>query len=118
MNYDQHTPGQDIIDLRAVLDHLGELEGDELDEYQELVNGLEDYLWTDIQTIVDGYDPILIHARYFTDYARELADDIGAIDSNADWPLSFIDWDAAADALKVDYEEVVFGGHDYYGRLA
>ena len=49
-------------------------------------------------------------------YAQQLAEDIGAIDSNAQWPLSYIDWDAAAEALAQDYETATFEGTDYYYR--
>lgn len=48
--------------------------------------------------------------------AQELADDIGAIDSNAKWPLNHIDWEAAAEELKMDYTEVNFNGTTYYIR--
>lgn len=58
----------------------------------------------------------LIHEDYFEDYARQVAEDIGAIDPNASWPLSHIDWSAAADALKMDYVGVEFDGETYYVR--
>ena len=58
----------------------------------------------------------LIHADYFADYAKELAEDIGAIDRDAEWPLNHIDWEAAADELLQDYSTVDFDGQDYYVR--
>ncbi|USM11458.1 antirestriction protein [Citromicrobium phage vB_CbaS-RXM] len=58
----------------------------------------------------------LIRESYFTEYAEELASDIGAIDPNAGWPLQHIDWDAAADALKQDYTEAELDGVTYYMR--
>lgn len=54
------------------------------------------------------YDPIMIPEAEFTDYAEELARDIGAISDDYSWPTSFIDWEAAADHLKMDYWEVEF----------
>jgi hypothetical protein len=45
-----------------------------------------------------------------------MAEDIGAIDRDAGWPLGFIDWDAAAAALKMDYTEVSIRGYDYWIR--
>jgi antirestriction protein len=36
------------------------------------------------------------------DYAEELADDIGAIPDDLSWPLTHIDWDAAARDLEYD----------------
>jgi hypothetical protein len=58
----------------------------------------------------------IIRESYFEDYARELADDIGAIDGEANWPNNFIDWTRAADALKVDYSELTYGGETYLAR--
>jgi hypothetical protein len=59
---------------------------------------------------------LLIHEDYFEEYAEEMAYDIGAISRNAHWPLQFIDWNRAADALKYDYIEVDFDGATYWGR--
>ena len=58
----------------------------------------------------------LIEADYFKDYAEEVANDIGAVDRNASWPLNHIDWEAAADALKEDYVSVSFGDAEWYVR--
>ena len=58
----------------------------------------------------------LIPDSKFEDYARELAEDIGAIDRNASWPNNFIDWPAAAEALQMDYSQVAFQGTDYWYR--
>jgi hypothetical protein len=52
----------------------------------------------------------------FEDYAQELAEDIGAIDRDAGWPLQHIDWSAAADALRMDYTEYEFDGVTYLAR--
>ena len=58
----------------------------------------------------------LISEHHFPTYAEELAHDIGAIDSNFSWPLTHIDWDSAADALKIDYSTVTLDGQDYLIR--
>lgn len=68
----------------------------------------------------------LINADYFTEYAKELAADLGAImmselaatRANRDfaWPLTHIDWDAAAAALKSDYNELTFDGVTFYAH--
>ncbi len=58
----------------------------------------------------------LIRDSYFTEYAQELADDIGAINRDAQWPCCHIDWDAAAEALKMDYSTIDFDGVEYYIR--
>jgi antirestriction protein len=58
----------------------------------------------------------LIRESYFVQYAEELANDIGAVKSDAGWPNGFIDWEKAADALKIDYSEVDFDGVTYLIR--
>jgi len=62
------------------------------------------------------YGETLIRDSYFQDYAMQLAEEIGAIGENLDWPACHIDWDAAADALKQDYTRVDFDGVDYWIR--
>lgn len=78
-----------------------------------------------LQSLADeaeGYAPdwkhgeALIRDSYFETYAQELADDIGAIKADAGWPNNFIDWEAAADALKQDYTSVDFDGVEYWIR--
>lgn len=64
----------------------------------------------------NGHEPTLVLESAFEEYAEELASDIGAIDSDAGWPLSYIDWEAAADALRVDYTSVTYDGDDYLIR--
>ncbi len=58
----------------------------------------------------------LIRDRYFEDYARELASDIGALDRADNWPLRHIDWEAAAEELAQDYMEIHVGGFTYLMR--
>lgn len=57
-----------------------------------------------------------IRESHFTEYAQQLADDVGAVDRNAQWPLNHIDWDAAADSLKYDYSTVEVDGTTFYYR--
>jgi hypothetical protein len=62
------------------------------------------------------YGATLIRDSYFTDYAQELAEDIGAIKSDATWPNNCIDWDQAARELQMDYTSVEFDGVAYWVR--
>jgi hypothetical protein len=62
------------------------------------------------------YGSTLIRDSYFTDYAQELAEDIGAIKSDATWPNNCIDWDQAARELQMDYTSVEFDGVTYWVR--
>lgn len=57
-----------------------------------------------------------VDERDFEDYARELADDIGAVPDKASWPLTHIDWERAADELKMDYSSVEWQGTTYLYR--
>lgn len=59
-----------------------------------------------------GYDSVLIAESYFTEYARQLADDMCQIED--EWPYTCIDWDKAANVLKQDYSEVDFDGVTYF----
>jgi hypothetical protein len=64
------------------------------------------------------YGVSLIPEDKFEDYAREYAEDVGAIDGNESnpWPLYCIDWERAADDLKVDYSTIRIEGETYLGR--
>lgn len=132
---------QDVIDSRDVIARIEELEGEqetllcgqshvedltdeqraeflewegeygaELDSLRELAKEAEGYAadWT--------YGEALIRDSYFEDYARELADDIGALPKEQSWPCQHIDWEAAAEALKQDYTSVEFDGVTYWIR--
>ena len=98
-------------------DELEELEGDfaagDLEEYQNLkafVKEAEDYC-SDWQ-----YGETFIRDSYFTEYAQQLAEDIGAVSNDAQWPCYHIDWEAAADALKIDYTSYDVAGTTYWAR--
>jgi hypothetical protein len=62
------------------------------------------------------YGATLIRDSYFEDYARELADDIGAVPKEYSWPANCIDWKEAAEQLQMDYTRVDFDGVDYWVR--
>lgn len=62
------------------------------------------------------YGSTLIRDSYFEDYAQQLAEDIGAIDASAKWPMSCIDWKQAARELQMDYTSVEFDGVTYWVR--
>ena len=133
----------DVIDSRDVIARIEELEGErdsfeidaeildepdtignvevewaiqneddakELKTLTELAEEAEDYAsdWR--------YGETLIRDSYFEDYARDLAEDIGAIKENASWPNNYIDWEAASEALKLDYTSVEFDGVTYWVR--
>jgi len=85
---------------------------DDRDEWQalkDLINEAEGYGdW--------AYGETLIADSYFSTYAQQLAEDIGAIDPNARWPMKCIDWEQAAEELKEDYTTVEFDRKTYWIR--
>lgn len=127
----------DIIDSRDVIERIAELES-EIEEIKESVEDTDELtcdetdqiaeLQAELDTLLalqeeaEGYasdwkyGEALIRDSHFKTYAQELAEDIGAIDSNAVWPLRCIDWDQAARELQMDYTCVSFDGVDYWVR--
>lgn len=67
-----------------------------------------------------GDDPndgvTLIPANDFKNYARDFAEEIGAISNEVAWPYTCIDWEHAADELAIDYTEVEFRNTTYLYR--
>lgn len=140
---DSISNNEDVIDSRDVIKRLNELESekaaleearDEAESDEERAATATDLAdWIDdngeelkalqgLQSEAEGYAPdwhhgaTLIRDSYFTEYAEELAKDIGAIKDTSEWPHTHIDWDAAAEALKIDYTEVDFDGVSYWVR--
>ncbi len=62
----------------------------------------------------DGYPDSIIADHYFTEYARNLAHDLGAVSQDAAWIV--IDWKETANGLKADYKAVDFDGAEYWAR--
>ena len=69
----------------------------------------------DAQAYADD-EPTLVAGRYFQEYARDLADDSGLTQDDAEWPARHIDWAAAAEELQQDYCELVLAGECYWVR--
>lgn len=129
------TNNQDILDVRDIIERVEWLESDEAKdskEYQEKeIEEFEEELKTlmafldelkgnggDHEWRGDWYPVTLIADDYFEDYAQELAEDIGDVprDGSLNWPFNHIDWEAAAQALQMDYMEFDFDGQIYWGR--
>ena len=89
-----------------------EMDGDEREELRVL---------SDLADEASGspdwrYGEILIRDSYFTEYAQQLAEDCGMVDDSNRWPGRCIDWEAAADELKMDYFSVDYDGVEYWIR--
>ena len=108
--------GDSTIDSREIIDRIDELQEienptpDTEQELDLLVNFAET-----CATYMDdwNYGETLILDSYFEEYAEQLAE---AISPDTKWPLNFIDWGAAAEALKEDYTEFKIDGLTYWGR--
>lgn len=113
------TPGGEMPEAMTFTHWVQDTSDNSDATYQEEA---EEYMW--LENLIDECDGVvdwkygatLIREAIFEDYARELAEDIGAIDSNATWPLQHINWTEAAEALRMDYTEVDFGGVAYLVR--
>lgn len=90
--------------------------GEELRELAELIEELRGAGGGDHQWEGDWFPSELIAEDDFEEYAEELADSIGAVPSDASWPLTCIDWKEAAKQLAQDYSEVEYQGTVYYWR--
>lgn len=62
------------------------------------------------------YGEQLINDSYFEEYARQFADDVGAVKADATWPNNHIDWEAAAEDLQSDYTAIEFRGVTFWIR--
>ncbi len=100
----------------------------ELEEFEAAVASAEDDFGPDEKKELEELENVesevsefrhgetLIHVDDFEDYARDLAEDTGAIPDGAGWPLNCIDWEQAAKELAHDYSEIEFEGASYYFR--
>lgn len=64
----------------------------------------------------DWYPVQLIAESYFQEYAQDLAEDCGMVDTNARWPMDCIDWEQAAGGLQIDYSHILIHGSTYWYR--
>lgn len=107
----------DTRDLLSLIQKLTEAmdDGDE-EAGAKLADALE--LEAEIEPYAEDYryGATVIRDDEFEDYARQLAEDIGAIDSEASWPLGCIDWAEAARLLQQDYTSFEYDGCTWWVR--
>lgn len=126
----------DVIDVRAIIDRVQELR-DERDEYNEKMgspdawDGVPDgepaelVMLEGILSELAGYGgdeefdgdwhpATLICEEYFQEYAQNLAEDCGMVDTSASWPMNCIDWEQAARELQMDYSSIEICGVTYW----
>lgn len=127
------TNDQDTIDSREIIDRIEyltnlkeeweSLEEEGAPEPEEFTEEMAEELRILQEVAEEGegspdwkYGEVLISDIYFEDYAKQLAEDIGAIDGTESWPLNHIDWFEAAEALQADYMSIDFDGETYWIR--
>ena len=64
----------------------------------------------------DWYPLELIEDSYFQEYAQNLAEDCGMVDTNAGWPMTCINWEQAARELQMDCGNILIHGSTYWYR--
>jgi hypothetical protein len=114
----------DVIDSRDVIARIKDLEAELEDEDPNEVDPDAREELAALKALTDEgrqspdwhHGETLIRDSYFRDYAKQLAEDIGAVDPELQgrWPYTCIDWDEAAEELKNDYFEVDFDGVTYW----
>jgi hypothetical protein len=94
--------------VEAALIDFGEDEESELAELETLENEISEF----------RHGETMIPEDAFEDYARELAEDLGYMDSKtaSSWPFTCINWSEAADELRQDYSEAEYQGQTYLAR--
>lgn len=90
--WDESGEASELAALTAIMDDLKSSGGDER--------------WRG-----DWYPVTLIRDHYFTDYCRELTQDIGDLPKDIPAYIA-IDWDATADNLRVDYSSLEIACND------
>ena len=115
------TDSRDIIarieQVKSDLDQA-RVDGNDTTDLEAELKALEEFAEEASEYAPDWhYGETIIHEDYFTQYAQELSDELSLGDgAMARWPFTHIDWEAAADELKMDYSVVGFNGIVYYIR--
>ncbi|MDE2103056.1 MAG: hypothetical protein KGL39_37775 [Patescibacteria group bacterium] len=110
-NMDDMIDSRDII---AALDDNTEIEEEDagyediiaLRAFADEAEGAEDW----------NHGALFIRDSAFQDYAEQFAEDIGAINHEASWPNTCIDWEQVARELRMDFTAYDFGGITYWAR--
>lgn len=100
-HYENQRPDKEKTEEEAILENM---ESEGIDAYN--LDAVKAYMslnsTDDLKDFEEAYQ-----GEYPSDedFARQLADDIGAVNSNAIWPNNCIDWEQAGRELMYDYSE-------------
>jgi hypothetical protein len=113
---EERIDSRDLIETRdALRAELPEMtDEDEASEARELIAAIDELEAEGPEDWEHG--AAFIRDDTFKDYARELAEEIGAIPDDAQWPCTCINWEEAASELAMDFSTTRFLGHGYYVR--
>ncbi len=128
MSKNYPTNSDDVIDSRDIIARIEELETDieaaveDKEEHLDMSDEKEELVI--LKALVEQcegygdwqYGATLIRDSYFEQYAKELAEDIGHIQSDCVWPCTCIAWTKAAEELQMDYTSIDFDGVEYWMR--
>lgn len=94
---------------------------DEIRQREEELSDLQDELaiWKEFEyaNVPDWHHgEAFINDDHFTEYAKQLAEDVCEMRNNLEWPFRHIDWEAAAEELQSDYTEVDVDNYTYWVR--
>jgi hypothetical protein len=102
----------EIINTRDIMARLAALESDSVDSAERRT--LRDLIEQAEGKVEDWEYGIMVRDSHFVAYTRDLAIDVGAFRENNRWPYYCIDWDAAADEIRIHYTPVNFDGVKYW----
>ena len=103
---EHHEPFMALNEATAELEDWQDENQEELEELRQLADEIPE--WRHGET--------LINDDYFVEYAQDLAEDVCGMNRDQPWPYSYIDWDAAAEALQMDYSSCEYQGETYWFR--
>jgi len=127
------TNTDDVIDSRDIIERIGELEDEMPSSAGEVMPGTSDEIQEMREELAilkalavecEGYasdwnyGETLIRDSYFQEHAQEFAEDCCDMPSSDQWPARCIDWEQAAEELKMDYTCVDFDGVEYWVRCS
>ncbi len=99
------------IDLRDII----AIKTTEPETYEKWEKAIKEDVGCSLEDMAET-EPTMIPEYAWETYARELAEDIGAISKDNQWPVYCIDWEWAAEELAIDYNKLEVDGTLYYYR--
>lgn len=121
---DLHERYEELQEKIREAEAIAEEDGDIIPDPVVILTDDEYTDYSDLEDMSDNisdfwYGETLVHEDYFTQYAQQLAEDLGYTGRNVEgqtWPFNHIDWEAAADHLREDYTEFQWQGETYLAR--